>query len=151
MPRDDSDIDDMLISTSVHITVGQKKEMNKLFPRSGTSRFIREAITKALQDRRGLAPVIRILERKREFLKQRLAHVESEITRLKKEAKRCAKLTLEERRSEIIHRAIQNVASYANPKAVFDDLHELLEVTTRKEEAQVMRQIERIWSEERES
>lgn len=144
MPRTD-EIGQMLVSTSCHLTVEQLKAIRSLGV--GQSAFIRQAVQAALERRKGVEPMIRITRGKIEHFEEKVKFLREELTRLESLKEEQDSRSLEEQRVDIIRRAIINVRSYKGPKDVLRDLYDHLSIQNRKDEASVLRQIERLWNE----
>lgn len=146
MPKERNYGDDLLVSTSVHLRVGSLKAIKELCGGGvGTSRFIREAVEAAVEKHLGLGYIIERLKAERDNLNSRLLNLDSQIDRLEASYAEQEKMSLTERRKELITSAIKNVSTYTKPEDVLTDLYKDLDIKDHKEERFVLAEIDKIW------
>lgn len=137
--------DDLLVSTSVHMRVGTMKQLRELFPRSGSSKFIREAVEEKLQREGGLRSTVERLKGERLALGGRMNSLDIQIERLERESVRFDALNLENQRRRHVEDALKNV-SYASPEDLFKDLVPLMKIQDKKDEIFVKALIDEEWA-----
>jgi predicted nuclease with TOPRIM domain len=136
--------DDLLVSTSVHLRVGTLKQLRELFPKKGSSRFIREAVEEKLRRDGGLQSTIERLAGEREAVASRLHSIDEQLKQLTVDAMKLDMLNLEGQRRKLISEALINV-SYATVEDVFKDLNPILKIADKKDETFVKALIDEEW------
>jgi len=137
--------DDLLVSTSVHLRVGTLKQLRELFPKKGSSRFIREAVEEKLSRDGGLQSTIERLVGERNAILTRVDSINEQLKILTVEAVKLDRANLETQRRTIISEALTNV-SYASVEAVFEDLKPVLKLQDKKDETFVKALIDEEWT-----